>query len=225
MKFEEKLMSLRKTKGWSQEDLANQIGVSRQTISKWESSQTIPDMNKLIEMSKIFEISVDELINDDNKEEKAEEKTTVFSKINLKPTNILLIVACILILIGLIISILLYINKDSEELYVEDILMITYSFTMNENVYVTEIYSFNKNDECIGNSIYLEIINNNDYNTIVKEITESSNQERDMLYNIILNDNHITWSKKIYQKDTKEKVLKEKQESLSNVQDLKIIDM
>lgn len=225
MKFEEKLMSLRKTKGWSQEDLANQIGVSRQTISKWESSQTIPDMNKLIEMSKIFEISVDELINDDNKEEKAEEKTTVFSKINLKPTNILLIVACILILIGLIISILLYINKDLEELYVEDILMITYSFTMTENVYVTEIYSFNKDDECVGNNVYLNVNNKNDFDTIVKEITNSQDTELDLRDSIILNDLEITWSQKTHLQLNKRKILEEKQESLSNVQDLKIIDM
>ena len=50
------ISTLRKEKGWSQEDLSNQIGVSRQTISKWESSQTTPELNKLIELSKIFEI-------------------------------------------------------------------------------------------------------------------------------------------------------------------------
>ena len=64
MKFSEKLMSLRKTKGMSQEDLAIKLNITRQTVSKWELDQTVPDMNKLIELSKIFEISLDELIND-----------------------------------------------------------------------------------------------------------------------------------------------------------------
>lgn len=63
MKFSEKLMSLRKEKGISQEELADKLNVTRQTISKWELDQTVPDMNKLIEMSKFFEISLDELIN------------------------------------------------------------------------------------------------------------------------------------------------------------------
>ena len=63
MKFSEKLMNLRKSKGMSQEDLAIKINVTRQTVSKWESDQTTPDMNKLIELSKLFEISLDELTN------------------------------------------------------------------------------------------------------------------------------------------------------------------
>ena len=76
MKFEEKLMKLRKERGWSQEDLSNQIGVSRQTISKWESSQTTPELNKLMELSKIFEISIDELVDNilEEDENKTEEK-------------------------------------------------------------------------------------------------------------------------------------------------------
>ena len=61
MKFSEKLMSLRKSKGWSQDEFADKIGVTRQTVSKWELDKTVPDMNKLIEMSKVFEVSLDEL--------------------------------------------------------------------------------------------------------------------------------------------------------------------
>jgi Predicted transcription factor, homolog of eukaryotic MBF1 len=64
MKFSEKLMSLRKSKGMSQEDLATKLNVTRQTISKWELDQTVPDMNKLAELAKLFEISIDELMND-----------------------------------------------------------------------------------------------------------------------------------------------------------------
>ena len=220
MKFDEKLMSLRKAKGWSQEELANKIGVSRQTISKWESSQTIPDMNKLMELSKIFEISVDELINEENKDEN-ENKVNIFTKINLKPTNILLIIACILIFIGLIIIILLYKHR---KLYVEDIIMITYNFTMIENVYVTEIYSFNEKNECVGKNVCLEIEEIQDYNEIVKKITENSNEKNAILYNIVLNENSITWNEAVFE-NTKNNIVEEKQKILSSVQNLKIIDM
>ena len=223
MKFEEKLMSLRKAKGWSQEDLSNQIGVSRQTISKWESSQTTPEMNKLIELSKIFEISVDELINDVDEETSATEEK-VYTKINLKPTNILLIIACVLIVIGVACSIGLYLsNKDST--YVEDVIMITYIIKMQDEVEVVEIYSFNSKDECIGFNTHLKTNNNLDYEDIVNDINQSKNLDADMRYNIILNRNEVSWSNKIYEKISKEKILKQREADLSNFEDLKIIDM
>ena len=59
MKFNEKLMNLRKSRGRSQEDLAVKLNVTRQTVSKCELDQTVPDINKLIEISKLFEISLD----------------------------------------------------------------------------------------------------------------------------------------------------------------------
>lgn len=64
MKFSEKLENLRKSKGMSQEALAQKLNVTRQTVSKWELGQTTPEMDKLVEMSKIFNITVDELINE-----------------------------------------------------------------------------------------------------------------------------------------------------------------
>ncbi|MCM1162549.1 MAG: helix-turn-helix domain-containing protein [Roseburia sp.] len=66
MEFHNKLMELRKEKGWSQEELGNRINVSRQTVSKWELGQTTPEMNKLIEISRLFQITVDELIGADS---------------------------------------------------------------------------------------------------------------------------------------------------------------
>ena len=50
MKLAEKLFELRKEKGWSQEKLAEQINVSRQSISKWESGQVLPEIEKIIEL-------------------------------------------------------------------------------------------------------------------------------------------------------------------------------
>lgn len=66
MQFSENLMRLRKERGLSQEQLGNEINVTRQTISKWELGDTVPDMNKLIELSRLFNISVDELIGNND---------------------------------------------------------------------------------------------------------------------------------------------------------------
>lgn len=65
MSFEKKLQSLRKASNLSQEELANELGVSRQAVSKWESGISYPEMDKLILMTKIFNCTLDDLVNDD----------------------------------------------------------------------------------------------------------------------------------------------------------------
>ena len=65
MKFNEKLIKLRKAAGLSQEELGNRLNVARQTVSKWELGETTPEMDKLEELSNIFEISIDELVKND----------------------------------------------------------------------------------------------------------------------------------------------------------------
>lgn len=64
MEFNNKLYNLRKQKRLSQEELANRLNVSRQTVSKWEVGDSTPDMEKLIAISDLFEISLDELVMD-----------------------------------------------------------------------------------------------------------------------------------------------------------------
>ena len=64
MEFHNKLYHLRKQKGLSQEELANRLNVSRQTISKWEVGDSTPDIEKLIAISDMFQISLDELVMD-----------------------------------------------------------------------------------------------------------------------------------------------------------------
>lgn len=64
MKFSEKLTKLRKDKNMSQESLADLLDVSRQSVSKWESGQTYPEMDKLLTLCKIFNITLDDLTND-----------------------------------------------------------------------------------------------------------------------------------------------------------------
>lgn len=64
MEFNNKLYPLRRQKGLSQEEPANRLNVSRQTVSKWEVGDSTPDMEKLIAISDLFEISLDELVLD-----------------------------------------------------------------------------------------------------------------------------------------------------------------
>ncbi|MBR4627494.1 MAG: helix-turn-helix transcriptional regulator [Ruminococcus sp.] len=64
MEFNNKLYELRKQKGLSQEELANRLNVSRQTVSKWEVGDSTPDMEKLAAISELFGISLDELVLD-----------------------------------------------------------------------------------------------------------------------------------------------------------------
>lgn len=64
MKFSDKLQKIRKENNITQEGLADKLNVSRQAVSKWESGSAYPDTEKLIQISKIFNIKIDELIND-----------------------------------------------------------------------------------------------------------------------------------------------------------------
>lgn len=61
MKFNEKLIKLRKAAGLSQEELGNRLDVARQTVSKWELGETTPEMDKLVELSNLFNVSMDEM--------------------------------------------------------------------------------------------------------------------------------------------------------------------
>lgn len=62
MTIADRIQSLRKTKGISQEQLADVVGVSRQAVSKWESEQTIPDLDKVVTMSEYFGVTTDYLL-------------------------------------------------------------------------------------------------------------------------------------------------------------------
>lgn len=65
----EKIMTLRKKNGWSQEELAEQMNISRQSVSKWESGASIPDLERIVAMSKLFGVSTDYLLKDEEEKE------------------------------------------------------------------------------------------------------------------------------------------------------------
>lgn len=65
----DKIMNLRKKAGWSQEELAQQLNVTRQSVSKWEGAQSVPDLDKIVQMSRIFGVSTDYLLKDELEEQ------------------------------------------------------------------------------------------------------------------------------------------------------------
>lgn len=71
-----RLLQYRKKMGLSQEDLAEKIGVSRQAVSKWERAEASPDTDNLIELSKVYGVSLDEMLRGETAEEETTEKTT-----------------------------------------------------------------------------------------------------------------------------------------------------
>lgn len=81
MIFADKLTQLRKKAGWSQEELAEQMNVTRQSVSKWEGSQSIPDLEKMIRLSELFGVSTDYLLKDEIEVEEYHTPSDEVSKI------------------------------------------------------------------------------------------------------------------------------------------------
>ena len=119
MPIGEKIVKLRKEKSLSQERLASNLGITRQTLSNWESNITVPDLNQISKLAKIFNIKVDELIDNNinliiqkvNNTEKIAKKQITFSKI-------ILITLYFILLLGIIIfTIYTLTKKDFTDYY------------------------------------------------------------------------------------------------------------
>ena len=97
MDLNERLYELRKSNNWSQEELAEKMEVSRQTVSKWENGSAIPELNKLVKLSEIYKITLDELVKETTTEEKNENTR---NKNNMK--KILIIMLIIAVIAGIL---------------------------------------------------------------------------------------------------------------------------
>ena len=108
-------MKLRKKNGLSQEQLAEKIGVARQTISKWELGETYPDLKQSKELSKIFNISLDELTDNDIKDILVEKVTNTenTTKKSLTVLKIISIILGIILFIYLMLIVIHIISKNS----------------------------------------------------------------------------------------------------------------
>ena len=86
----DKIIRLRKKNGWSQEELADKMNVSRQAVSKWESAQTIPDLAKILQLGKLFCVTTDYLLKDEIEEEEFtndDSLGTTVKKISIEEAN------------------------------------------------------------------------------------------------------------------------------------------
>ena len=103
MKFCEKLIQLRKQKGYSQESLAEKLDVSRQAISRWENGETTPDMSVLIKLCEVYSISADYLIRDDYEKEDdipvIKQKNEEIIEVRQKNSNLLLFSAIMFVFV------------------------------------------------------------------------------------------------------------------------------
>lgn len=80
MTFGAKLQLLRKQKGMSQEQLASQLSISRQAISKWELDSSLPDTENVVQLSNLFEVSLDYLLKDEEQDKNETAKSSAKSK-------------------------------------------------------------------------------------------------------------------------------------------------
>lgn len=85
----DKIIRLRKKNGWSQEELADKMNVSRQAVSKWESAQSIPDLEKILQLGALFGVTTDYLLKDDIEDEEFtnDSSDTTVKKISIEEAN------------------------------------------------------------------------------------------------------------------------------------------
>lgn len=182
MNLGNKIMSLRKMNNLSQEELAEKVGVTRQTISKWELEETAPDINQAVILSKIFKVSLDDLTNNDvsnvlvEKVSNTEKLAGIIIKI-LKVFGVFLI-AFFVINIFILIFFNVY-KTDSGDRDVIGEYTITCKLDDEEYLYGVE---FNKNYQAINIggdafiSNHIDLIKYDDANQIIAHIEDYFNE-------------------------------------------------
>ena len=79
----DKIIRLRKKNAWSQEELAEKMNVSRQSVSKWEGAQSVPDLEKILQLSKLFGVTTDYLLKDEMEEEEFADDAPSIRRVSL----------------------------------------------------------------------------------------------------------------------------------------------
>lgn len=182
MKINEKLISLRKEKGWSQEEVANKLDISRQSVSKWELGECIPDTTNIMKLSNIYDIEVGELLGENAKQERVK-KNKILRLI------LLLIAVIIVCYLGLAIYKYIIINNinikfnEYENLSNYKIKLEDYDFD-NENI-IKETKSITYCKDGIEKKVYIKDGKTN----AIFYINYNSNEA------IITNENNKTISK------------------------------
>ena len=102
MQFGEKLQMLRKARGWSQEELAQQINVSRQALSKWESGAAVADTENVIALSRLFGVTTDYLLLEESEAASAPAAAAVAKENKWPVPRIVWLVILLVAVVGLI---------------------------------------------------------------------------------------------------------------------------
>ena len=163
MEIGKKIIELRKKNGLSQEELAEKVGVSRQTISKWELGETSPDLKQGKGLSKIFNVSLDELVDNDIKDILVERTSNTEKLAGLILKLIKFVV--IFVIVAPILYIMLYIVvRNIRESNKGNLMDVTITCTLHDEKYS---YSFNYYEQTgeikvAGGDAYLANITNVD---------------------------------------------------------------
>ena len=139
-----KLIQFRKNNGLSQEELAEDVGVTRQTISNWELNETAPDLKQAQKLSEIFNISLDELVGNDD---------VILKKLNITENNSNIIIKLIKVL-GVTLGTLIFV-----------LMAIVCIYIYTTNYYETEAVSAGQGRVCYFNGVigdYIVMKNNSD---------------------------------------------------------------
>ena len=139
MTLGEKIVSLRKKQKLSQEDLAEYLGVTRQTISNWELNETTPNISEAKELSKIFNISLDELVENDIKSilEDKISNTEKLAGVILKLLKVAGIIFLIMLAIEVVIFFIFGINSIIKRQ--EGVTEVNLNCTLNEEKYTYKV--------------------------------------------------------------------------------------
>lgn len=170
MNIGNKISELRKKNNYTQEELAEKLNVSRQTISKWELNETSPSLEDAAKLAKIFHVSLNELVGEENileeKMSNVERLAGIIIKI-LKIIGIIIIIYIIFIIIA-ILTFTVFKDKKTEEINVKS------SLTCNLNEETETFTITTKNDKIIEMS-----------NNIEKIIDVKENQNSNDIFNLI----------------------------------------
>lgn len=162
MKLGERLYNYRRKKGLSQEDVAAKLNVSRQTVSKWETDQTLPDLDKIESICELFEISTDELL----KGKKEEVISESYNGENKKRKALIISGSILLYFIAII-----WIILSAELLNINPGLMVSIFMLIIGLATVNIVYYFIANGKSKKEKKYKDKIKNKKLNRIVEIVT------------------------------------------------------
>ena len=146
MEIGNNIVNLRKKNGLSQEELAEKVGVARQTISKWELDETSPDLKQAKELSKIFNVSLDELVGNDIKEILVE-KTTNTEKLAGIILKLLKFLIVFIIVVPIILVIMRITFKNIYEHNAGRLMTVSVECTLHDETYSYEFVFYETTGE------------------------------------------------------------------------------